>query len=458
MRSVLVYHEFWFTLVRFVLKSRLSDTLGYSQRIWASLSDDERILLLEPYTIDMDFDELQTQDNTNNGGEDKGETIPLLNCVNPKKVLGFYGNCMLLPLTFPQKLAERLGKTAGEIQDELYRYHTTSFRVPNTVVSVATEGMVGEAVLGATNVSEKVDLTRFWNWKDSDIDHINIDQSSFRNNSSLLENAQTMAISAPTQSVSPTAHIDSGSLAAALLARSPAQFVDALGNTDLRDLLKSTDNNASAGREAAVQASSGMVNTAVQAAADVAKAYLGSGGGKLSGNTGGGNSSSGGLGGTLGNALNETLGNSFGGSVGKILSNAVGKAMGGDKDEENPDNDSEDDQHGSHKPNNPSKPDDSGKPEDSDNAENLNNANGSGKPENPNNPEVSGESNNSSGSLNQETSALLTALCDEAIEAMRQGKTTPVSFFANRTGQAKNKHKQKWSVWHKSFSKSTISI
>lgn len=410
----------------------VSDTLGYSQRIWASLSDDERILLLEPYTIDMDFDELQTQDNTNNGGEDKGESIPLLNCVNPKKVLGFYGNCMLLPLTFPQKLAERLGKTAGEFQDELYRYHTTSFRVPNTVVSVATEGMVGEAVLGATNVSEKVDLTRFWNWKDSDIDHINIDQSSFRNNSSLLENAQAMAISAPTQSVSPTAHIDSGSLAAALLARSPAQFVDALGNTDLRDLLKSTDNNASAGREAAVQASSGMVNTAVQAAADVAKAYLGSGGGKLSGNTGGGNSSSGGLGGTLGNALNETLGNSFGGSVGKILSNAVGKAIGGDKDEETPDNDSEDDQHGSHKPNNPSNPDDSGKPEDSDNAENLNNANGSGKPENPNNPEVSGESNNSSGSLNQETSALLTALGDEVKSVMRSENS--ISFFTNRTG------------------------
>lgn len=452
----------------------VSDTLGYSQRIWASLSDDERILLLEPYTIDMDFSKLKTKDNVSanendnsgkgeNGNDDKDgdnkpTSIPLLNCVNPKKVLGFYGNCMLLPLTFPQKLAERLGKTAGEIQDELYRYHTTSFRVPNTVVSVATEGMVGEAVLGATNVSEKVDLTRFWNWKDSDIDHINIDQSSFRNNSSLLENAQAMAISAPTQSVAPTAHIDSGSLAAALLARSPAQFVDALGNTDLRDLLKSTDNNASAGREAAVQASSGMVNTAVQAAADVAKAYLGSGGGKLSGNTGGGNSSSGGLGGALGNALNETLGNSFGGSVGKILSNAVGKAMGGDKDEENPDNDSEDDQHGSHKPNNPSNPDDSGKPEDSDNAENLNNANGSDKPENPSNPEVSGESDNSSASLKQETSALLTALCDEAIEAMRQGET-PISFFAKRTGTSEEQAQAEMErLTQEFFQKHNISI
>ncbi|MER7766818.1 hypothetical protein [Kitasatospora sp. NPDC096140] len=38
-----------------------------------------------------------------------------------------------------------------------------------TTVAIATKGVFAEAVLGRANSAEKIDLTRFWNWKDSPI-------------------------------------------------------------------------------------------------------------------------------------------------------------------------------------------------------------------------------------------------------------------------------------------------
>ncbi|MBO1419442.1 hypothetical protein J0670_33160, partial [Streptomyces sp. FH025] len=40
--------------------------------------------------------------------------------------------------------------------------------VTNTI-AIATKGVFAEAVLGRSNSAEKIDLTRFWNWKDSPI-------------------------------------------------------------------------------------------------------------------------------------------------------------------------------------------------------------------------------------------------------------------------------------------------
>ncbi|WP_260145508.1 hypothetical protein [Streptomyces sp. 2132.2] len=36
-------------------------------------------------------------------------------------------------------------------------------------IAIATKGVFAEAVLGRANSAEKIDLTRFWNWKDSPI-------------------------------------------------------------------------------------------------------------------------------------------------------------------------------------------------------------------------------------------------------------------------------------------------
>ena len=262
----------------------VSDTMYYSQVVWSSLSDDERIILLEPYTIEIDnFNRIAS---TENNIYNKTRSISLLNCVNAKKVVGFYGNCMMLPFTFPKELAELIGKTAGDIQDELYRYHACNFRVPSTVVSIPTDGMVGEAVLGATNVSEKIDITRFWNWKDSDIDHIDLSQSSL-NGRSLLENASTREVNAPTVGVTPTEHINGNNLAAALIARQQPTFADVYQNTDMRDVMKNADNNASAGREQIIKTNAELTKAALDAAVKAGEAALTGGASGALGGTGG---------------------------------------------------------------------------------------------------------------------------------------------------------------------------
>ncbi|WP_051836835.1 hypothetical protein [Streptomyces sp. NRRL WC-3742] len=45
-----------------------------------------------------------------------------------------------------------------------------TFGTPSTTtIAIATKGVFAEAVLGRANSAEKIDLTRFWNWKDSPI-------------------------------------------------------------------------------------------------------------------------------------------------------------------------------------------------------------------------------------------------------------------------------------------------
>lgn len=451
------------------LRHIVTNTIHYSQVIWSSLSDDERIILLEPYTVDMDFSLSDSFTRQEAAGDQSAETsIPLLNCVNPRRVLGYYGNCMLLPFTYPERLAKALGKTAGEIQDELYRFHTTSFRVPSTVISVPTDGMVGEAVLGATNVSEKVDLTRFWNWKDSDIDHMSIDQSSFNGGSSLLANAQTMRVDAPTQGVSPTAHVDANGLAAALLARSPAQFADALGNTDIRQLLQSSDSNAAAGREAVVQANSGMVNTAVQAAADVAKSFFssgllkgGSGLGQLLGGLSGGDLksilgglSSEGLGKLVsslsGDELKSVLGGLSGGDLGKLVGGLLGGSDGGGRADggggsepptENPNPPASEPDGPTPEPKSPApdpKPNDpSPRPDPNESGSDPEEQNPAPDPSGLNYTPVQGAGAIFTPANEMEEQFL--RCVDDAIHAIRSGSTDPIAFFCSQTGTDQNK-------------------
>lgn len=300
----------------------VSDTIYYSQVIWSSLSDDERILLLEPYTIEFDnIDKIASADSNFCDFYKKSKSISLLNCVNAKKLIGFYGNCMMLPFTFPQELVDILGKTAGDIQDELYRFHACNFRVPSTVISVPSDGMVGEAVLGATNVSEKIDITRFWNWKDSDIDHIDIDQSSLNGNS-LLENANTKDVSAPTTGVVATEHVGGNNLASALINRQQPTFADVASLTDLREVMKNADNNASAGREQVVKSTSELTKAALDAAVKAGTAAA----------TGGLSATLGGVAGAAGEGgLSQLLGGLASGEGGiSNLLGALGEAGLGD--------------------------------------------------------------------------------------------------------------------------------
>ena len=235
-----------------------SNTMRYSQAVWSSLSSDERAMMLEKYTIDMDYSEISDVDNK------ESIDIPLLNCIDVKKMLGFYGNCMLFPFTYPQELAIKIEKTAGELQDALYRYHTNYFRVPTTVISLPTEGMIGESVLGQTNVSEEIDLTRFWNWQDSPIDNMSID-SSYLNDTDYLEGKTTKDI-APLNLVgaTATAPVTVSDLVSALVNKQAPSFDNITGLDQLKDVLNTATQTNATGRDAVVATSADLAKTALE--------------------------------------------------------------------------------------------------------------------------------------------------------------------------------------------------
>jgi hypothetical protein len=96
--------------------------------------------------------------------------VPLLNCVE-NKVLGFFGNSMILPFIIPQSLANRgvngERMDPAKITESLLAFHQATFVPPKSTIALPTRGVLGEAVLGHCPSAEKVDLTRFWNWQDS---------------------------------------------------------------------------------------------------------------------------------------------------------------------------------------------------------------------------------------------------------------------------------------------------
>lgn len=141
------------------LQHVVGQTVDYSKAIWASMTAEERAILLEGYTIGV----------PPGGVADATQMIPLLNCVT-NEVLGFFGNSMVMPFIIPDTVALSTGVTSAEIQDTLTNFHKCAFRAPCTCVTLPTKGVLGEAVLGHCPSAEKIDLTRFWNWSDAPAD------------------------------------------------------------------------------------------------------------------------------------------------------------------------------------------------------------------------------------------------------------------------------------------------
>jgi hypothetical protein len=154
----------------------LRNTTRYSKAVWASLTDEERAILLDQYTIGV----------PPNGIADASQMIPLLDCVQ-NKVLGFFGNSMILPFSIPQSVTDAINQQqqapAGadgqaqapafdpvQIKQSLLAYQQQSFVSPQSIIALPTRGVLGEAVLGHCPSGEKLDLTRFWNWQDSPSD------------------------------------------------------------------------------------------------------------------------------------------------------------------------------------------------------------------------------------------------------------------------------------------------
>jgi hypothetical protein len=138
-----------------VLQHVLAEPMRYTRALWLSLTAEERGLLLERYTIAMP-------------GALPGDPtidVALLDCVD-NKLLGLNGNCMVLPFRIPARLEQAIGFSNADVQDALLRFHLETFRLRTSMIALKTHGVLGEAVLGGCTSAERIDLTRFWNWKD----------------------------------------------------------------------------------------------------------------------------------------------------------------------------------------------------------------------------------------------------------------------------------------------------
>jgi hypothetical protein len=135
------------------------NTVQYSRAVWSSMSPDERAILLEHYTIGVPAD----------GIADESQMVPLLNCVE-NRVLGFFGNSMMLPFLIPQAVSEQMGIDPVQLHNALLGYQQDAFQPPQSTIALPTRGVLGEAVLGHCPSAEKIDLTRFWNWADAPAD------------------------------------------------------------------------------------------------------------------------------------------------------------------------------------------------------------------------------------------------------------------------------------------------
>ncbi|MGW3351761.1 hypothetical protein ACWDA3_51445 [Nonomuraea rubra] len=120
----------------------------YSQAVWANIDELTLSRILANYTY------------TPPGG--KSNALPLGVQLDPKPIAAT-GNYLGFRWNFAGEQEREDWVKARRVDDTRLGKEVTS------IVGVATNGVFAEAVLGRANAAEKIDLTRFWNWKDSPI-------------------------------------------------------------------------------------------------------------------------------------------------------------------------------------------------------------------------------------------------------------------------------------------------
>jgi hypothetical protein len=267
------------------LQHVVRNTLTYSKAVWQSLSPEERVVMLEGYTIGLPQEGL-----TPDGLNDPSQHVPLLNCI-ANQVLGYYGNCMVMPFSVPAALAvalagdpdaddaaSRAPLTNAAVQEALTQFHREAFQPPESHFTLPTRGVLGEAVLGHCPAAEKIDLTRFWNWQDSPADSVaEIQNVGLRANSLASLSAPNSLTTVPTI-VNNVAGEGGGSaigaLAQALAGKGPAGTdfsTDFLGQSVLTALGGKTIDSAEAARKDALASATSMASKALEAGVDVFK-------------------------------------------------------------------------------------------------------------------------------------------------------------------------------------------
>lgn len=272
------------------LQHVVRNTLTYSKAVWSSLTPEERVVMLEGLTIGLPESGLDAD-----GLADPSQHVPLLNCV-ANQVLGYYGNCMIMPFSIPAALAVQLAGepdpdggaarpplTTGAIQDALTQFHKQAFSPPVSHFTLPTRGVLGEAVLGHCPSAEKIDLTRFWNWQDSPADEATaIGNVGLR--ASTLGQLQAPATLAGLPTIINNVAgegggaLTPGALVQQLAARAPQQqdfSTDFLGQAALTALGGKTIDSAEAARKDALASATQLAGKALDAGVDVFKTKFG---------------------------------------------------------------------------------------------------------------------------------------------------------------------------------------
>lgn len=244
----------------------LQNTVLCSTNVVASLSPEERAIMLDRYAV--------VPPRVGDNGE-VIDGVPLLSCIT-NDVLGFYGNAIVVPFQIPAELERRVGVNTAKVQRALRRFHDEAFDHPSTTIALPTRGVLGEAVLGRCPSAEKIDLTRFWNWKDSpgdeatEIAPVTLPQSDLV--SGLRAPSDLTSLSPIINNFSTQGPTADSSLASAIAGRA-VEFgksfdVAALTNAgNLRDVANKTTETAESARKDALGAAKEVAIKAMDAAA-----------------------------------------------------------------------------------------------------------------------------------------------------------------------------------------------
>jgi hypothetical protein len=255
----------------------IRNTMTCSVAVFSSLTAEERIVLLERYELMLPPDE-----------DGNPQAVPLVSCIT-NTVLGYFGNCMILPFQIPFAATAATtttgpdgtvipGLTTADITDALTRFHTDGFSPPHSTIALPTKGVLGEAVLGHCPSAEKIDLTRFWNWQDSpadvatDIGGITVAQGSLT--AGLAAPSELTGVTPVINNFSTTGVSPDTALAQALgtAAAQRAGFdVAALTNAaNLATVIGKTLDNAEAARKDALSQASTLAGKAMDSAVKLA--------------------------------------------------------------------------------------------------------------------------------------------------------------------------------------------
>lgn len=258
-----------------VFQHVVRNTVTYSKAVWVSLTPEERAILLEKFTIGV----------PQGGVPDPSQEVPLLNCVT-NQVLGYFGNAMVMPFHIPPPLAKKMGVTTRDVQEALLKFHRQAFVPPQSSLTLPARGMLGEAVLGSCNSCEKIDLTRFWNWKDSQIQEKpeSIKPTDFKGQAFV---PASTGVAAPTTLTPPGGNanlltISTGEKApapeAGLLTEmmkqlpAPTTFADITGMTALQAQMKESTQRAEEARKSAVESAEKLAEKLVSEFPNVLRA------------------------------------------------------------------------------------------------------------------------------------------------------------------------------------------